>query len=121
MNRHGTKEARDILESLLGLGTPGAVQLEAVERLRALGENERPLIDGWRSFVPKVRTAVYEALLSRPKWTHSLLNALASNAIPASSLTAAQRQRLLKSRDKKIAALARGVVAEDAPRQRVRT
>jgi putative membrane-bound dehydrogenase-like protein len=106
--RTAQREAQDrtILEGLLDATAPGALQLAAVGRLRALGGDPAALLAHWQSYVPTVRAAVFDALLSRSEWTRSFLNAIQTGTILARTVAASQRQRLISLRDKALAELA---------------
>ncbi len=102
---------RRMLTDLLERASSSTEQVAAVSRLREIGGDARPLFTSWSSYVPDVRSAVVGAVLSRPGWTRALIDAVGSGAIPVSSLTPAERQRLVSLGDRGLAARARGVLA----------
>ncbi len=109
---------RDILADLLTTTVPGPVQIAAVRRLRQLGGDPAALLAPWRSHVPGVRSAVFDALVSRAAWTRALLDAIEAGAVPVATIDAAQRQRLVSLGDKKLATRARSVLAVDPAEDR---
>ncbi len=57
------------------------------------------LLAGWDSDSPSLRLEVVTALLSRPAWVLSLLDAIESSRISAGQINAANQQKLLKHPD----------------------
>lgn len=112
-------DARRLTE-LLSPRTPLEVQLAAVEQLARLAVDAAPAawLARWEACSPAVRTALLDALLSRPAWSESLLKGIESGQLHAADLDAARRQRLLNSSDNATRELARKLLADPASSDR---
>jgi putative membrane-bound dehydrogenase-like protein len=92
---------RDLLVKLLNPRVSIEIQEAAVA---ALGRSSDPkladsLVHDWRTHSPQVRSAILDALLSRPAWASSLISALEDGCVPPAEIDPARRQRLLKQRE----------------------
>src|SRR5262249_532874 len=90
-------DCRDLLPDLLGTRQPQEIQLAALAVLGRFADPEIGgiLIEQWRSFGPKLRTAALETVFSRAPWLVAFLDALEKETIPISDLEPA-RIRLLE-------------------------
>ena len=111
----------DLLKDILRTSVPSVVQVAAVARLRELGGDPDGVLLGWKSYVPAVRAAVFGAVLSHSDWTHAFLEAVRTEAVPADTVSAAERQRLVSLRDAPLAEFARSVLPGAAVGQRSAT
>ncbi len=111
-------DERRFLEKILATSEPTNVQIAAIRRLRRLSGDATALIGPWRSFVPPVRAAAFDALLSRPDWTRSLLEAIERGTAPRMGFSAAERQRLLTVHGGKVAEEAKRILALETNRPR---
>jgi len=89
--------AVETLTTLLSPSEASEIQLAAV---RSLSTHPNPevgqiLVDRWRSFSSPVRREVVEALFSREKRLHPLLDALEKEIVPITHLDPSRRQALL--------------------------
>ena len=97
----------DYLQAVLKeqLSEPQPLQLAAV---RALANHDADgvadvILAEWRSFSPKVRGAVVEALTSTNRGTEALLQAVEGGAVKRGDIERAVKQQLMSHRDKAIA------------------
>jgi putative heme-binding domain-containing protein len=60
------------------------------------------LIGRWKSYTPAVKASVLDVLLGRAGWQMKLLDSVAKNIVPAGSIDAARRQRLLDHKDQEV-------------------
>jgi putative heme-binding domain-containing protein len=113
-------EAQPALEACLAKDQPEAAQTAAVSALGQFNAREvtQTLLQRWPDLKPKAQTAALVELLSRADRTKPLLEAVQSNRIPASALSASQVQSLLKHEDKAIAGLAKTALASVIPPSR---
>ena len=97
---------------------PLAVQIAAI---RALGESDSAhvgpfLVARLRGFEPSVRSIAIQTLLSRAGWTRALLGAMSRddgrNGLNPGLIEPAERGRLLKDRDDRIAGLAKTLFSQ---------
>ncbi len=125
LGRSELKREADIasLVALLVPQSSGALQTAAVEALARLDDDQVPtaLLAGWKSHGPALRSEILDALLSRDAWITVLLTAVENKQVPASDIDAARRQRMLRSKDDAIKALAARLLsgAIEANRQQV--
>jgi putative membrane-bound dehydrogenase-like protein len=101
----------DLLARLLDPAVPNALQKTALDALKRNHSSEiaKLLIDGWKRLPFSIRPAVIEVLLSREAWTRQLLEFVENGGIGRNELSLANRQVLLKSRDKEIAQAAQRI------------
>lgn len=94
----GAATDRESLASLLGPQAPPELQDAVVDALARSGAAEVPevLLAGWPSYPPRLRGVVLQALLARPDWTPTLLDA-AGETLAAGDFDAGARERLLSS------------------------
>lgn len=97
-----------LLKNLLRPDNPVAIQNGVVAALirgwRSLAV--KALAERWRRLSPAVRQSALDSLLSQAASSKALLREIRSGQIAASDLSAAQRQRLTKHRDKSLRQLA---------------
>src|SRR5262249_11396777 len=99
---------RSRLSELLDETQTQAVQVAAVHALaddsdRAVADI---LLDRWQQYLPTVRAAVLDALLSREPWTLALLQADEKAGVSLTQLDSTRREMLLKHRHAPIATIA---------------
>jgi putative membrane-bound dehydrogenase-like protein len=115
--------ARPTFRRLLGARQPQEVQLAAVRALRSMGDAGVPalLLDAWTGFTPPVRGEAVATLSSRAPWALALLDAVASQKVPATHIDSSRRTVLLKHRDAKVRAKAAELLGDAArtPRSEV--
>jgi len=112
----------DSLGSLLGVQTPGEIQVVTVSRLGELSASEVPevLIAGWRGYTPSIRSEVLNVLTTRSDWLMKLLDAIELKEIAPTELSAGIRQLLITHRDKKMRVRAKELLPKsNADRLRV--
>jgi len=113
----------ELLEGLLSPRAAAAFQSAAVQRLGAMREERAAdvLIDGWSSYAPDLRGQVLDALLSRFDGAEILLDALEQGTIAPAHLSAERRERLLRTRSRRVRGRAEKVFAgaTDPNRQKV--
>lgn len=87
----------DDLASLLVPQTPGLLQDAAIVALGRLGGDGVPsvLLASWTGYSPQLQGRVVEVLLKRDVWLQRLLAAISEGKVPASALSARDRQLLL--------------------------
>ncbi len=93
------------LSNLLASGSPIEVQVAAAT---ALGQMTQPtvpaqLLAGWDQSVPVVRSAVLDAIATRPAWILALLDRVATSPAMLSQIDAGHRAALLNHGDGRIA------------------
>ncbi|MGE3818205.1 MAG: c-type cytochrome, partial [Isosphaeraceae bacterium] len=93
------EEDAERLGGLLVTTEPPRVQLAAVEALGRMpaGVATKVMVDRWPGLGPAVRASALDALTSRRESTDALLGAIERGALPAASIDATHRQRLLKT------------------------
>jgi putative membrane-bound dehydrogenase-like protein len=125
LGRQPDRAKRDLkaLQSLLAPQTPTTLQSAALQTLGRYVDAGAadPLIAAWRSLSPAVKSQALEVLLSRPAWQTRLLEAIRAKKIAVSDVDTSRRQRLVNSKNAKVAALATDVFAGavSADRQQV--
>ncbi len=115
-------EDLDELGRLLSPQVPGAVQEAALRTLSARKEKRLAgfMIRGFRSLSPRLRTEVLNVLLTRPEWTHQLLDAVADGTVAPAQIDASRRQKLLASSNSSVREKAEKLFnAVQSDRQRV--
>lgn len=113
-------QASDVAGKLLQAQQPLPIQLATIE---ALGASDDPrvagvLLAGWKSHSPKVQAAVLGALFARQNRLPGLLDAIEQGTVSGGVLDAAQRERLLRNSNTKIAARAAKLIGESASADR---
>jgi len=108
----GPGEDAQRLGDLLSPQTPLPLQTAAVASLALLRSDEVATIclDNWRSRSPRLKDDILRVLLSRPKWTESLLEAIENKTVPPGDLDASSRSNLTTHRNDAIATRARAVL-----------
>lgn len=96
-----TQRLGEAMRRLGDPGAPAAQQMDAVEELASdnARESTQALVQAFASSTPQVSNAILQALVSRPERSSELLDAIQSNEIPGSVLSALQRATLLESND----------------------
>jgi putative membrane-bound dehydrogenase-like protein len=100
------------LGGLLKPGNPLRLQKAALDTLKYNNSAAVPglLLANWKLLSPSLRAPVIEILMSREEFTKSLLAAVEKGDIQANEISAADRQRLLKSPNAAIQKQAAGVL-----------
>jgi len=90
-----------LFRSLLSPRTPVSLQTSTITALREQSHPQTPelLLNVWSSSEPAVRSAIFDTLVSRSEWMPALVTQLENGTVAASELNAADRQRLLATRD----------------------
>jgi len=117
-----SKKDRDILIGLVSPQTPIDAQEAALAALARSTDPALParLLEGWRGFSPRVRSAVLDLILSRAEWTAALLSLVEKDEFPRGEIDAGHRATLLASRDASIRGRAEAQFARvDASRKAV--
>lgn len=117
----------DAMPALIGVltgGQPAELQATAIRSLASLPDESaiQALLaeNVWRKLLPGARTATLNALLAQPRHVAVLLQVLEQGAFPPSTLTAAQRNQLLKHKDEAIRGRAEKIFqAADGDRMKV--
>lgn len=106
------------LTGLLDARQPQPVQTTAVRALAGYRGSDvsRILLAGYRGFTPAVRSAVVEALASRPEWIEPLLDAVEARTVPVADIPLTRRTLLsrhsnVKLRDRAVALFGREPVS----------
>jgi len=101
MGRGGphVKEELSVLTALLTPQTSTELQAAAISALGKSHDTTAPqaLLLGWRTYSPALKPLALDALLNRPEWIGTLLDAIENNQVPAVDLDAIRRQRLVSS------------------------
>lgn len=90
-----------MLSAMLAPQVPADVQSAAISALaRIPGDRAaEALLRGWRTYSPALRVQVLDAMLNRPRWAASLVDAMEHKKVLATDLDAIRRQRLLSTKD----------------------
>lgn len=111
------------LTSLLELRQPHEVQAAAVRTLAGFAGPEVPaaLLSVFRTLTPEIRREVVEALLSRPEWVPTLLDAVEARTVSLREVPLNRKHLLLQSRDEKVRQRALALLGIDSlsPRREV--
>ena len=83
---------------VIGAGAAGSVLASRLSE----GDAATVLLEGWSSYSPSIRGEVFDALLTRPVWTQSLMTSIEAGDVLAVNLDARQRQRLVAHPDQPI-------------------
>lgn len=84
------------------LDGPQGLVLEAIRLLPDLRGDSNPVswaVDHWKTFSPIQRTAVAEAILTRPEWSAKLLDAVEDKSISPSTLPMTVARSFARSKD----------------------
>ncbi len=103
LNRNSATRKPDtaILVSLLNPQSPAVLQRSASDRLAESGQIAI-LLKVWAKITPSLRATIVNQCLKRQADTIKLLNAIEAKTIAASSIDAAGRDRLIRSRNAKV-------------------
>jgi putative membrane-bound dehydrogenase-like protein len=95
---------RDTLANLLRPRVSLAIQTAALEAMVHSGDSHVPqvVLAEWKGHSPALRSAIIDALLSRPAWTASLVSSLEDQCVNPVEIGPADRRRLLAHPDKTI-------------------
>jgi putative membrane-bound dehydrogenase-like protein len=102
-------EARQALVPLLERDEPAEVRLAAVDALARFGGEPDVaglLLAGWKEQTPAVRDGILAALVARPSWSATLLDAIEAGELSPGQIPSARRSALLRSRDDSVRARA---------------
>jgi putative heme-binding domain-containing protein len=104
-----------LLARMLTPQTLRRLQLAAIERLSGIPDADAGLaiLSNWSQLLPEVQIAGTDMLLSRTQWTSQLMDHLQQGTLSAVDIQLTHQNRLLGSRDEKIAAAAREVFGQD--------
>lgn len=91
----------------------GLAQPSRATAVRSLLETGR-----WQRYTPNLRATVIASVAGRPEFAGALLDAIESGVVPASALSAAQREQLKASADAKVKERAAALFANTAPGDR---
>jgi putative membrane-bound dehydrogenase-like protein len=99
-------ELRQLFNRLLSAGQPAPLQLAVCETLARFDQLQvvELLLDHWPHMTPSVRRSTVETLLSRPKWTSSLLDAIEAGTVSNNEFDRSRIEWLLTQADKPTAA-----------------
>lgn len=101
-------DTKPLLTECLQFRQPQPVQLAALDVLARYDEADVPklILAGWSAMSPQIRATAAEALLARPAWVHTFLDAVEKGTVRPTDLDPARVQLLQKSPDEKIRARA---------------
>jgi putative membrane-bound dehydrogenase-like protein len=95
-----------VLQALLDTKNLPEIQLEAISALTRLGDSRGGSIltaeKAWSSYTPRIKSAVIEALVSKPVFINSMFAAIEEGIIAPAEISSMARQRLIKDKDPKI-------------------
>ena len=117
-----SKADRDILIGLVSPQTPIDAQEAALAALARSTDPALPsrLLEGWRTYSPRVRSAVLDLIVSRAEWAAALLSLIEKDEFPRGDVDASHRATLLASRDASVRGRAEAQFAKvDASRKAV--
>ncbi len=99
---------REIFVQLLSVDQPEALQLAAVRALADDPDGQIPalLLERWPTFLPEVRKAALNALLSREAGTLALLESAADQTVSVADIEQTRRELLLQDKNPRIRELA---------------
>jgi len=99
-----SKDHQDLLIGLVDPRTPIDAQEAALAALARSTDPALParLMEGWRGFSPRVRSAALDLIVSRAEWAAALLSLIEKNEFPRGDVDASHRAVLLASRDASI-------------------
>ena len=108
------------LEACLRQSASPSMQTAAVNAVAKLSGNSTAprLLTHWKQLHPAAQTAAIAALTDRDSNTLALLKAIRENMLPAQSLSSAQIQGILKSKNPEITNLAKTALASVLPQPR---
>ncbi len=109
--------ARTPLASLLDPRQPLSLQLDAVRVVSGFDDPQVPglLLAGWPTYSPSVRAEVVQALLARPQWIGSLLEAIEKRQVSAADVPQSRKSLLLRHADAKIRQRATALFTNGSP------
>jgi putative heme-binding domain-containing protein len=112
------RDRESALRACLVSGQPDEVQQAALKAWGAGGERMETVLEMWGQYSPATRDTVLRMMLGRQERVRPLLEAVNSGKVPATALSAAQVQALLKSKDPAIALFASKVLSSVLPPSR---
>ncbi len=114
------EEGISLLAQLIAPAVDLDRQREAIAALGETGADAAPglLLKDWNGRGPEVRNAILEQLLRREPWTFALLQQVERGEIPASSLDASRRARLLRHESARVRGSAEKLLASAAKSNR---
>lgn len=109
--------AAPALAACIAGGEADALQTAAIEVLSRNADKKTPatLLAHWSSYGTRAREAVLGAMLGREDRIETLLSGIKSGAVPATALSAAQVQGLVRHKNKALVALAQTALAAVLP------
>jgi putative heme-binding domain-containing protein len=112
--------AREILSPLMAPRQSMAIQRAAVRTLAAYADKgvTQLMLEQWRGLSPAMRTEVVDQLLARADRTTEVLEAIEAGVIPASQISPARKNLLLKHKDPAVAARAAKLLSSEPPGRR---
>jgi putative membrane-bound dehydrogenase-like protein len=122
---YGARQNTTDLERLVGLFRPRVpigLQQAAVAALATTADPKLAdvLLVDWKKYSPSLKSAIFDALLSRVAWTDSLLSSLEDGCVPSAEVDPARRQQLISRRSDPQRARALAVFSHQSqPRQTV--
>ena len=104
-------ELRRLFNRLLNARQPAPLQLTVCETLERFDHPDVAglLLDHWSHLTPSIRRSAVETLLSRPKWTNRLLDAIEAQTVARSDLAPTQIESTLTQADEPTAARLRKI------------
>lgn len=113
-------QSREPLVACLAPSQPVEVQIAAIQALGQQASAETPpaLLRSWRGFGAKAKEAALAALTAREERTVALLEAVQKGAIKPTEFSAAQVEALVRSKNQRIATLAKAALAPVIPPSR---
>lgn len=108
------ESVREQLRELLSAEEPAAIQVAAVTALAHYQEAEVAgwLLEDWQQQAPAVRSAVLTALLSRPQWALTFLQAAVAEEVGVAQVDSMRRSMLREHGNDEIRTLARQLFSE---------
>jgi putative membrane-bound dehydrogenase-like protein len=119
--RQNTKD-RDLLVRLLRPRVAIELQQAVIAALATTADPKLAdvLLVDWNKYSPSIKTAIFDAMLSRTVWSSSLLSSLEDGCVPPAEIDLARRQALITRRGNPLRARAEAIFAHQSqPRQNV--
>jgi len=108
------------LGALIAPQVPSSIQTAVVKHLGNFSDDSvsEVLLSGWDSHSPRLRSEILGLLISRSNWTSRLLDTIESGQMGAGEINASVRQTLAGSRDAKIKARVKKLLANSGSADR---
>jgi len=106
----------DAADDLLNARHPTEIQIAAVEALAGTSDPRvaSVLLSDWKTYTPKVRIAVMEAMFAQHNRLSALLDAVEEGVLKVGDIAALKREQLTMHRDEKIASRAKKLLSDTA-------